>query len=195
VQEKIMAICKANLASRGVAFVSYNVYPGWHFRTTIRDMMLYHVAHIDDPQTRIDQARAVIQFLATSSQEDDARSRLLKDELASVSKLSDAFLFHEYLEGNNSPIYFHQFAGQAEANGLQYLGEANVSLMFSTSLPTKTQETLDAMGNLPLVRREQYMDYVRNRKFRATLLCHADINLTRQLNPSILEKFQLSTSA
>src|SRR5260221_642375 len=38
VREKLLDICKQNLAPAGVAFVSYNVYPGWHMLANIRDM-------------------------------------------------------------------------------------------------------------------------------------------------------------
>jgi len=90
VQDTIMRICRTNLAPNGVAFVSYNVQPGWHFRVTIRDMLLYHVSHLEEPQDRIDQARAIVQFLAESCQD-----AACKDELRSVSQLSDALLFHQ----------------------------------------------------------------------------------------------------
>src|SRR5262249_31557063 len=36
VQDHVLAICKANLAPQGVAVISYNVLPGWHFRGAIR---------------------------------------------------------------------------------------------------------------------------------------------------------------
>src|SRR5262245_8757143 len=41
VQDKILEVCAQNLSPRGVAYVSYNTYPGWHMRGLIRDMMLY----------------------------------------------------------------------------------------------------------------------------------------------------------
>jgi SAM-dependent methyltransferase len=195
VQDKIMAICQANLAPNGVAYVSYNVYPGWHLRTTIRDMMRYHVSRNADRQGQIDQARAILEFLAVSCQEDDDRVAMVRNELETVRRLNDAFFFHEYLEESNTPIYFHEFADRAQANGLQYLAEADVSLMFSTSLPEQAHATLEAMQNLPLIRREQYMDYARNRQFRATLLCREEITLQRQLKPAIMEKFYLNTTA
>jgi cyclopropane fatty-acyl-phospholipid synthase-like methyltransferase len=44
VQDKILSICAANLARDGVAYVSYNTFPGWHMRGMIRDMMCYHVS-------------------------------------------------------------------------------------------------------------------------------------------------------
>jgi cyclopropane fatty-acyl-phospholipid synthase-like methyltransferase len=32
VQERILAICSEQLAPRGIGYVSYNTYPGWHVR-------------------------------------------------------------------------------------------------------------------------------------------------------------------
>ena len=41
-QERIFTLCQNHLAPQGVAYISYNTYPGWHMRGMIRDMMLYH---------------------------------------------------------------------------------------------------------------------------------------------------------
>lgn len=195
IQNRVLEISKTNLAPNGVAFISYNVYPGWHFRASVREMMLYHVSHIKDPQEQIEQARAFLEFLAASAEEDAVRAKLLTDEVEAVRKSSDAYLFHEHLEADNRPIYFHEFAARAKVKGLQYLGESDFRSMFARSLPPNARETLDAMDNLPLVRREQYMDFVRNREFRATLLCHDGTPLNWGLELSILEKFHLATTA
>ena len=40
VRDKILEICQQNLTSNGVAYVSYNTYPGWHMMGSIREMML-----------------------------------------------------------------------------------------------------------------------------------------------------------
>jgi SAM-dependent methyltransferase len=49
VREAILAVCKANLAPTGIAYVSYNTYPGWHMHRVARDMMTYHVGQFLDP--------------------------------------------------------------------------------------------------------------------------------------------------
>ena len=49
VQEKIIAICARNLASIGVAYISYNTYPGWHLRGMIRDVMFYRGRFFERP--------------------------------------------------------------------------------------------------------------------------------------------------
>jgi 2-polyprenyl-3-methyl-5-hydroxy-6-metoxy-1,4-benzoquinol methylase len=37
VQEKILDICAKHLSPSGIAYISYNTYPGWHMRGMIRD--------------------------------------------------------------------------------------------------------------------------------------------------------------
>jgi hypothetical protein len=64
VREAIFAVCKANLAIDGVAYVSYKTYPGWHLRGMIRDMMFFHARPFGDPAEGIRQARALVTFLA-----------------------------------------------------------------------------------------------------------------------------------
>src|SRR5262249_13699905 len=49
VQDRILHICSANLAPAGVAYVSYNTYPGWHLSGMIRDMMCYHARRYATP--------------------------------------------------------------------------------------------------------------------------------------------------
>ena len=41
VQRRILEICRRGLAANGVAYVSYNTFPGWHMRGMIRDIMRY----------------------------------------------------------------------------------------------------------------------------------------------------------
>jgi SAM-dependent methyltransferase len=63
VQDRILEIGLRHLAGNGVFFASYNTYPGWHLRGVVRDMMVYHVRGIEDPATRVAQARALPDFL------------------------------------------------------------------------------------------------------------------------------------
>ena len=41
VKDKILSICNRNLSDRGIAYVSYNTYPGWKRLEQMRDIMLY----------------------------------------------------------------------------------------------------------------------------------------------------------
>src|SRR5260370_32616322 len=41
IRERILAICSEMLKPEGVAYVSYNAYPGNHFRDLVRGMMRF----------------------------------------------------------------------------------------------------------------------------------------------------------
>ena len=55
VRDAILHVSSANLSERGVAFISYNTLPGWHFRGMLRSMMLQHVEGLEDPQAKTSQ--------------------------------------------------------------------------------------------------------------------------------------------
>src|SRR5262249_9430578 len=85
VQDKIVSICSQNLAPNGVAYVSYNTYPGWHMRSMMRDMMLYHTQRLSDPQQRAAEARGMIDFLVKAVVgERTAYATLLQEEHAAI---------------------------------------------------------------------------------------------------------------
>lgn len=194
VRERILDICAQNLAPDGVAYVSYNTYPGWHFRGMVREMMRYHAARFDDPATRVRQAAALLDFLASSVvAKEGPYGQLLNQELELLRRVSGSYLFHEHLEDTNEPFYFHRFVEQAASRGLQYLGEAEVSSMAAYRFPEEVRETLRRISS-DQIQAEQYMDFLRNRTFRQTLLCHGDVRLDRQVDPARLEGMHVAAA-
>jgi methyltransferase-like protein/predicted O-methyltransferase YrrM len=168
VQEAILTLCERNLSDNGVAVVSYNVLPGWHVKGLIRKMMVDGVRTSDAPEEQVRQARSILQRLGRDlTNRRDPYSRLLSDRVAMAANGSDTYLFHDYLEEVNEPVYLHQFVERAAAHGLRYLGDAK--------LRTSARAARDR------VEREQYIDYIVNRSFRRSLLCHAEA----QLDPAV----------
>src|SRR5579872_907571 len=43
VRDRLLALCAERLAPQGIAYISYNAYPGRHMRQMLREMMLYHI--------------------------------------------------------------------------------------------------------------------------------------------------------
>ncbi len=193
VKEAIYSICKNNLAPNGVAYISYNVLPGWHFRGMIREMMLYHALQFVDPGQKVQQGRALIDFLV-SAVPDGTYGTMLKSELDVIRPQKDYYLLHEHLEGTNNPVYFHDFIERAAKHGLQFLAEADFSVMVPGNFGPQVGETLARISN-EIVRTEQYMDFLRNRFFRQTLVCHSDVVLNRNLNPRSVMSFSVSSLA
>ena len=55
-RDAILRISADNLTKNGVAYVSYNVYPGWQLRGVICDMVIYHAGTEGDPRVRVAKA-------------------------------------------------------------------------------------------------------------------------------------------
>ena len=195
VQQRILEICGTCLSRNGVAYLSYNTYPGWHMRGMIRDIMRYRAKFFDSPERQLMQARGLLAFLSESVKvEENPYGMLLKSELESISGSEDYYLMHEHLEENNKPLYFHEFVEQASVHGLQYLGEADFGSMSLENFPERVRSMLQGVSR-NAVEMEQYMDFLRNRMFRQTLLCRADIPFDRTPRPQALARMHVATSA
>jgi SAM-dependent methyltransferase len=174
VRDKLLEICRSLLAPEGVAFISYNTYPGGHLRQMVRDMLLYDTQGIVDPQERIERATSLLRFLAESS----PRSAALRDEVAEMLTFPPSALFHDDMAEVNQPVHFQQFVEHASRHGLQYLAEAEFRAQGHAGLPAKTVETLRGKAGGDRIREQQYLDFVRCRRFRQTLLCHKEAALS-----------------
>ena len=202
VQEAILEICHQHLAPYGIAYVSYNVYPGWHMMGAIREMMLYHTRDVTEPPLRAAQARALLDFLAQSIPADGSPhssllstySSFLKRETEHIHGSPDAYLLHDELEEINAPIYFYQFAERAACHGLQYLSEVELSSVMPANFPPEVSANLFKLAR-DVVEMEQYMDFLRNRTFRKTLLCHQSIPVNRTLKANRVMGMHIASRA
>jgi methyltransferase-like protein/SAM-dependent methyltransferase len=188
VQDAILNVCSRNLTEQGVAYVSYNTLPGWHMQGMLRDLMRSHTMGFAEPGKRVQQARALLDFLGQSvSKDNHAHGLLLQGNLELLRKLSDHHILHEHLEETNEPLYFHQFIQRAERHGLQYLAESDFGTMLTFGFPSQVTETVRRIAP-DVVRQEQVMDFLRNRSFRQTLLVHAGRKIDRNILPERVHK-------
>jgi methyltransferase-like protein/ubiquinone/menaquinone biosynthesis C-methylase UbiE len=185
VKDAILRISSENLNPNGIAYVSYNCLPGWRMRGALRDMMMMHTNGIGNTLEKVAQAKALLKFLAESCAEETPYGNYLRQELEMISKADDSYIAHEFLESDNDPLYFADFLKAAARFKLGYLGDADPSTMITDNLPGPAANTLKSL-QLNLLATEQYMDFVRNRMFRSTLLCHQTAQLNRKLDPSRL---------
>lgn len=158
VRDRLLAICRACLAPNGVAFVSYNAFPGRYRRHVLREMLLWETRGIKDPKKRLAAAR----------------------KFPDTAGIPDDVLFHDDLAPVNKPVWFHEFAAHAARHGLKYLGEADPHEMF------------DEKGRLQDLEGEQRLDFRKQRRFRQTLLCRAEVSLRRKVSAASMDRFLFS---
>lgn len=191
----IMAICKGSLAPRGVAYISYNTLPGGRTRLMLREMMLFHTRSFQDPQKKMQQAKNLLNVLANSLQaSSEPYVKFLQAELERMSSRWLESVYHDELAEVFTPLYFHQFMEEAHNCNLQFLGEVDYFDMVPRGMTPKAAEVLDHIDD-DIVLREQYLDFMRGRHFRKTLLCHEGITLNRKLTSECVRSYYVSTFA
>ncbi|MFN5327777.1 MAG: methyltransferase regulatory domain-containing protein [Planctomycetota bacterium] len=194
VQHAILKICGQALTPQGIAYISYNCYPGWKMREIIRDAMNYHAGSRPTALERVQQSRAIINFITEISEADSAFGKILHAEADLLKQASDDYLLHEHLEVHNSPCYFKDFINLSLEQGLNYLGEAQIEEMIPHHLGPKVMDALNRVSGGNILAIEQYLDFFRNRRFRRTLLVHKDIagKLARNISPENVSKFHFA---
>jgi methyltransferase-like protein/2-polyprenyl-3-methyl-5-hydroxy-6-metoxy-1,4-benzoquinol methylase len=194
VRHSLWEICRQCLSPNGIAYISYNTFPGWHDGGRLREMLLYHVRNLSDVRSRIAQARAFLKFLAASvPAENTAYSNLLQQELRELQTADDWSLRYDLLGEINQPCYFHQFIAQAHVQHLQYLGEAEFHTMFPGEFSEAAADGLQRMAS-NVEEMEQNLDFLRNRSFRQTLLCHAAVAVQREVLPARFRSLCVSSN-
>jgi methyltransferase-like protein/cyclopropane fatty-acyl-phospholipid synthase-like methyltransferase len=200
VQEKILHICRENLAEQGVAYISYNTYPGWHLINIPRGIMQYYARHTPDPAEQVQAARENLDFytrIKTGEGSPYAEflhlyREQLQGSMHGTAPKDDSALLHDELEEANHPLYFYQFIERAEQHGLQYLADAASSK--AGSIPAETLDELRQRAS-SLLDLEQSLDFLHNRTFRQTLLCREEVQLNRRIRPDSVRRFYLSSQA
>lgn len=170
VRDKILAVCVENLARGGLAYVSYNTFPGWHARGMARDLMSYHLRGGADAREAPRAARAFLKDLVSILPDPaTAHAAILNGERGLLETVDDAYLYHEHLEETNWPCYFHQFMADASAKGLGFVAEAKSEGLRERLSPEAAARIHEWSGD-DSIASEQYLDFVVNRTFRRTFL-------------------------
>jgi SAM-dependent methyltransferase len=192
-RDALLAACGRLLRDHGVAFVSYNAYPGSYLRDTARDILRFHVDRLEDPEERMEQAGALMALIARAGRR-SPHARALAEHLESMLARPRWVVFHDELAEVNTPVYFHEFVAHAGAHELRFLAEAHLADSQLHDLPPDVADELAALPGDAVVR-EQYIDFVVNRLFRQTLLCRAERDVRRELRPSALHGLWVAAAA
>jgi SAM-dependent methyltransferase len=143
------------LAPGGIAYVSFNVLPGWYARMAARDWL----------RSGGDLGWLMRQTSDVAYKEDLARvaQRLERTERA--------YQVHEYLAPDHHPVLVREFFDELGAAGLTYLGDAipaHVALELLPEEAAARARALDARGA------QEIVDFVTNAAFRRALLVRSE---------------------
>jgi SAM-dependent methyltransferase len=171
VREALLALAGRVLTEHGVAYVSYNALPGGQLRQMLRGALATHLGP-GTPAERVAEARRFLRWLIAVDEGGDDLAPTLARAAREVVDNDDAFLFHDVLADDNRPFALREFLDRAHEHGLRYLAEAQFSEMQPGVLPPDLRTTAEQIEDP--IRREEYLDLLKERRFRQTLLCRAE---------------------
>ena len=183
VRLELLGLIRRSLAPNGLGYVSYNCNPGFAMRRAIREMMQFHVQHLASPDKRIEQARALLDFLAENTEPVSAHGIFLRKEAIMIQGQPDWYVFHDHLEDHNHGLWLHEFVDELGDHGLQYVGDTRIPTMF----PERFEQGAGVIRRLASdqVSMEQYTDFLSFRAFRTSVVCRDTVALDRNIGPKV----------
>ncbi len=197
VREAILRISRERLAPGGIAYISYNVLPGWRTLQTLRDAFLMEVPDQNDSRQRVAQARQLLTFLQeTTPKTGSPYQQIIAAAAPRLAGLPDDYLAHEFLEEINEPCTFKDFVAGAGKQGLAYLGDTELPSMILENQSAETAKRVRERAGNNLASTEQYLDLITGRTFRQSLLVHADrqAKIDRNLTPARIDQMHFLTA-
>jgi hypothetical protein len=197
VRDRLLALIKAGLTHRGVAYISYNALPGCRIREMFRDMMMFHVRGLEDADAggRLNGAREFLECFVAAQAGFERPRQYLAEQAQVLIDQGPVVLFHDELGVVYHPVYFHEFLAHAERHGLQYLSEANYYNTQSGKIPAGAAAEVERLTGGNRILREQYFDFLKCRMFRQTVLCHAGIELPDEPLPERVRRLAAASAA
>ena len=177
-KDKLLDIISNHLADNGIAYVSYNTYPGWHTMEEVRQLMLFANRGHDESthKEKVLRGKTVGSLVgAQILNYDNLKERNSKflGALRSVMQKDDYYVGHDHLEPHNYPCYLYQFNDHLKANNLAYVGDADLTLSMVRTYDESIADKLEQLAPNSQADQEQYLDFMLDTTFRKSIICKA----------------------
>ena len=175
-KDKLLDIISKHLADNGIAYVSYNTYPGWHTMEEVRQLMLFANRGHDELTHKEKVLRGKTVGSLVGSQilnYDNLKERNSKflGALRSVMQKDDYYVGHDHLEPHNDPCYFYQFNDHLKAHNLSYVCDADLTLSMVRTYDESIADKLEKLAPNSQADQEQYLDFMLDTTFRKSIIC------------------------
>ena len=175
-KDKLLDIISHHLADNGIAYVSYNTYPGWHTMEEVRQLMLFANRGYDEltHKEKVLRGKTVGSLVgAQILNYDNLKERNSKflGALRSVMQKDDYYVGHDHLEPYNDPCYFYQFNDHLKAHNLTYVCDADLTLSMVRTYDESIADKLEKLAPNSQADQEQYLDFMLDTTFRKSIIC------------------------
>lgn len=188
VKDKIFSICRNNLTEHGIAYISYNVYPGWKRQEQLREIMYFAGRDVlEEPlEARTRKGLDALKALAEILENDKGLGG--SGKLPAIQKILNQntyYVAHEYMEIFNDPIYVNGFIEWANRHRLAYIGDTDLHVSFVSWMAEHTRERILSLAGGDYIAKEFYSDILSDRQFRRSLLCREEVGDTVRRDESV----------
>lgn len=195
-KDKLLDIISKHLADNGIAYVSYNTYPGWHTMEEVRQLMLFANRGHDELTHKEKVLRGKTVGSLVGSQilnYDNLKERNSKflGALRSVMHKDDYYVGHDHLEPHNDPCYFYQFNEHLKVHNLAYVCDADLTLSMVRTYDESIADKLEKLAPNSQADQEQYLDFMLDTTFRKSIICKADA--AKNLNYDVANPEKVNT--
>jgi SAM-dependent methyltransferase len=193
-REAVLEACRAHLAPDGIVYVSYNSHPGGHLRRMLREMAQWHARGVADPREEAERARSLFNLLDRFGETGGPTfyAGVLGEEVRALANAPEALLVHDLLSSAYSPVWFVDFATAAERHGLAYVADAIPGASREAPWSDAVEAFVADGAGDDRIAREQYFDLLVLRRFRHSLLCHADQAPAPRVDPAAVQEMLVS---
>lgn len=201
VKDALLRLINEHLAEDGIAYISYNTYPGWHTMEEVRQLMMF--SNRDKAQfnhkEKVLHGKTIGSIVGSQILKYDnlkERNSKFLGALRSVMQKDEYYVGHDHLEPNNDPVYFYQFNDHLGAHNLAYLCDADLTLSMVRSFDADIADTLDKLALNDHVAQEQYLDFMLDTTFRKSIICkakHAESVTYDMGNPELVNSVPMRT--
>lgn len=182
VQEQILALGQSLLAENGMMYISYNTYPGWHNQMTLRDAFIMHCEDVTEPQAKMTKLSEALGFFKRFfASADNDFSAFYTSRLKDLEAHSSSYIYHEFLESHNNPLYFKDFIHRTGKKGMQYLSDAYLPIDNPILLGKERYSFIKEFKDR--IQRLQYTDFMINQRFRRSLICRQEASIRAEFSP------------
>ena len=192
VRQGLLRLCARALAASGIGYVSYNALPGCHLRRMVWEMMQFHVREVADPKERVRKAREFLGWLGTDVLQRGAYGPAVRQEAEQLLDGHPSVLFHDDLASINNPFSLTEFNAHLLDHGLAFLAEADYHEMNPALLGKEGQARFAAVSGSDRIANDQYLDFLKGRRFRQSLLCLESSTRSERPDPGALMEFHAS---
>ena len=201
VKDAILRVVRENLSQNGVAFISYNVYPGWKVKDVVRDLMLLAAKDKDSTEERLKAAKEALlvykEVLLTRDNEEFEKFMPIKSLITWIDDIlskDDFYVVHEFLEDINDPFYFKDFCEKIDKFDLAYLCDIDMKDVFVPDFGNALVDDFKNVHFADRIQSEQFLDILNMKLFRQSLIVHKnafEVIKAKQIGPSDINKLHV----